>query len=80
MAAVPARLAAARLRSLPGGVARDARPARRRRHRRPQVLADEPRDPEITLQLRHVQAAVDAVGALQLEGHMTGQRIGGGTG
>ena len=45
-----------------------------------QVLPDEPDHAQVTLQLRHVQVAVDAVDALQLEGDVTGQDISGGTG
>ena len=49
-------------------------------HRHPWVLPDEPHDAQVALQLRHVQVAVNAVDALQLEHHMTGQDIGSGTG
>jgi hypothetical protein len=53
---------------------------RRGCHRHPQVLPDEPHDAQVALQLRHVQVAVDAVDALQLEHHMAGQDISSGTG
>jgi hypothetical protein len=45
-----------------------------------QVLPDEPHDAEVALELRHVQVAVDPVDALQLEQHVAGQDISGGTG
>jgi hypothetical protein len=45
-----------------------------------QVLPDEPHHPEVALQFRDVQVAVDTVDALQLEDNVAGQDIGGRTG
>src|SRR6266851_2062733 len=58
-----------------GGQARQLGDAETGRQRLAQVLPDEPHHPEVTLQLRNVQVAVDPVDALQLEDHMAGQDI-----
>ena len=59
---------------------RPGREHRRGRDRLAQVLPDEAGHAQLALQLRHVQVAVDAVDALQLEHHMARQDIGSRTG